>query len=271
MTLTLKASFPAHSGKELLDRAVLGEPPPLKSATFAITPVRPFAAGSHPDLNAAVMDMLARLVNCACDQLEGELEAAFCRICKFLELDSGGLWRLSSQEPANFSLVHLYLSPTKMANAAEAAPAEGAVPSFAHSQALRLGSGADSQASFPWISAEVRSGRAVVFSTRSELPPHATEDKENLARLGIQSAIINPVKTDGRLMGAVSFAFNREQAWSEPLMQRLQFITQVLACGMEQIIQRNELRAPVVDAREFKAALDQFAVAAITDPQGEIT
>jgi len=48
----------------------------------------------HRDFNALLMDMLARLADCAGGELQHELETAFGRICGFLEIDRAGFWQL---------------------------------------------------------------------------------------------------------------------------------------------------------------------------------
>jgi transcriptional regulator with GAF, ATPase, and Fis domain len=87
----------------------------------------------------------------------------------------------------------------------------------------------ESKGSFPWITAQAKRGRAIVFSSLKELPVEAELDKQALVRLNTGSSVVIPFLVQGEVHGAVSFDRVQESAWPELLISRLQLVAEGLA------------------------------------------
>src|SRR5262249_8679469 len=115
-------------------------------------------------------------------------------------------------------------------------------------------------------------GNTVAFSRVHQLPAEAEQDKGALTRLGIRSGIIIPFSGQSGVLGAVSFELlDEERAWPELLVKRLELIAKVFADTTARQQAEESLKACTNEFITLKAALDEHAMVAITDPHGKIT
>src|SRR5262249_30981478 len=150
----------------------------------------------------------------------------FRQVCEFLEIERGGMWRRGSKGPETFSLEHLFPRLEKCPAKSQARIAEADPPVSATGLEAM---GADSRTHFPWITSQVLRGNRVVFSSLSQLPAEAQEDKETLACLGLRAAVVIPFNVDGNVLAAVNFAMSGAgRPWPAGLVERLTFVAQVL-------------------------------------------
>jgi formate hydrogenlyase transcriptional activator len=221
------------------------------------------------DFNDLLIQLLARFANCPANQIDREVHVAFDRVCELIHIERAGLWLRSNDGAQSFLLAHLYTAPHAPSSKCQPSPPIGAIPSF-HSWSVGLG--ADSNARFPWLSAQAVRGASFVFSNVDQLPTEAQRDKRALGALGIRSGSILPILANGKAIAAASFALHQEVTeWPEGLVQRLKLFTLALANGMERKLNQEDLTVATTEINAFKALLDQHAIVTTTDPQGRIT
>jgi transcriptional regulator with GAF, ATPase, and Fis domain len=203
-------------------------------------------APSHGNFTALLMDVLARFANCAGGQLENELETSFGRICQFLEIDRAGLWQVCGTE--SFALQYLYPHPTE--------GSDGQRTSRPDSPWLCGGFKCDFKSCFPWISTQVRDGRTILFSSPSELPPEAEEDKEAMGWFGAEAGAVMPFAVDGKVLGAMHFSMERpERPWPADLVDRLKLVTQILGNTIVRNIREDQLKKSLWEIKQLKEQL----------------
>jgi transcriptional regulator with GAF, ATPase, and Fis domain len=221
-----------------------------KRLLIRINPFTESGPNSHSDFNALLMDMMARFAKCAGAQLEAELQTVFRQICEFLEIERGGIWRRGSKEPESFSLEHLFPRLEKCPARSQAQTAEAGPP-------VSADFGADSKTHFPWITAQVLRGNRIVFSSLSQLPAEAREDKETLACLGLGAAVVVPFNVDGNVLAAVNFAMSgADRPWPAGLVERLTFVAQVVGNAMLRSVREDELQVALMEIKQLKERLE---------------
>ena len=100
-------------------------------------------------------------------------------------------------------------------------------------------------AAMPWISAHLAGGTLVRFARHADLPPEAAADVAMLRQFSIGAAVIVPLAGDGAVVGALSFATEREGfEWPDALLPRVQLFGEVLAAALaRQTAERREREA----------------------------
>jgi PAS domain S-box-containing protein len=229
-----------------------------------------FGSNVDNELNAILMDILARFASCPGTQLEREFEAALRRVCQFLKIERVGLWSRCAEETDTFTMTQLCalsVTPASQQQSPELIPIQcGLWAAPAHARLSHLGS--EFRPNFPWISEQLRCGRASVFSSLSQLPTAAEHDQRAFAQLGIHAAAVIPFKEDGLVIGAINFELNPAAgACSEELLKCLKLATPILANAVVGKMREQKLR----EAHGLEAVLDADAIISTTDPEGRIT
>jgi len=86
---------------------------------------------------------------------------------------------------------------------------------------------------FPWSVGQLRQGKLVRFSRLDGLPSNAAVDRATYARLSIGSAIGVPLAVGSTVMGMLVLSVqDREQAWADDVVQRLEFIAGIFASAL---------------------------------------
>jgi len=197
--------------------------------------------------NALMIDVLERFANCTGAELDAEVQSAFGRICEYLKIESGGLWRHRQKDAGTFTLEHLYPRSENVASQGqpEVASSEPELPSV------------DSKACFPWLSEQVSRGRTIFFSGLSQLPAEASRDKDALVEAGILSGAIVPFFVNGMVFRAANFTLSTEQwTWTRKLVERLKFVTQVFGSALVRSLREQELTKALSEVKELKSRLD---------------
>ena len=176
-------------------------------------------------------DLSARFVKLAPDALDREIEEAQRRICETLGLD-----RSTLGQPDNAGkpqLTHSWAAP-------------GCTP-VPRGQAAPI---------LPWLTARIRAGHLVRFTSVSELPEKAAVDKETLRRVGAKSVLSFPLwVSDGRF-GVLAFGtVHAEREWPEILVTRLQLVAEVFANALARRAAEESLRAALAAAEALKEQL----------------
>jgi transcriptional regulator with GAF, ATPase, and Fis domain len=83
---------------------------------------------------------------------------------------------------------------------------------------------------FPWYTAKLRGGEAVVVESLDDLPEEAMREKAHSVKAGVKATLIIPLTVAGRLLGAIGFvALRTARTWPETLVGRLQLVGQIFA------------------------------------------
>jgi formate hydrogenlyase transcriptional activator len=234
------------------------------------------AAKTHPaDFNSLFTDAFGRLANCPWDRTDKEAQMAFWQFCQSLNIYRAGFWKREDEDRHSFRLRYRYATRTNAwkGNQAESHWGDGpADQSIANFDEFGFGNRAHSAEWYPWLSREAAAGRVVVVSNLEQLPAAAARDKQVLKRLGVGACAVIPFLADGKVIGAAGFTLSRDAAgWPHLSFDRLRIVTQVIGGGMLQAIRQTEYRAALRDLGNFRAALDEHAIFAMTDLQGRLT
>lgn len=177
-------------------------------------------------------EISARFVNLPTDRVDSEIQDAQGRVCECLGFDRSTFWQVSDRGDGVLELTHIHEPQDRppiaqpadermLSNGDWALRAPEDPPALMHMQA---------QGFFPWITEEIRQGRAVFVSKLDDLPAEASRDREMLARYGAKSTAVLPFLAGGAVVGAMTFAMMREERqWPEKLVNRLQLVAQVFA------------------------------------------
>lgn len=195
------------------------------------------------EFEGLLLDILARFINLSAEEVDSEIEHALNRVCEFLGLDRAGFWRQCQAEAGLFVLTHQCVRLDKLQAPFAPEKPKLAGNGAAHANGRTLPLGSELNSCYPWLTAEVKRGRTIVFSKLADLPLEAEPDKSELLRLGTRSSAITPVLVQGQVLGAVSFEMLRsEKTWSEPLVKRLEFVAEVFAQATARKLSDEKLR-----------------------------
>jgi formate hydrogenlyase transcriptional activator len=166
-------------------------------------------------------DLSSRFVHLAPDQVDLEIESAMQAICEVLGLDRCTLAK-HDEAARRFHLSHKW-----------AAAGIHPMPDFIPDEAI------------PWISATIRSGNVVQFSSLNDIPEGAAPDRAmTLHQVKAKSGTILPLCAGGKVLGGLAFdAVVSERQWSKQLTSRLQLIAQVFANALERKRSSEDLQA----------------------------
>ena len=89
-------------------------------------------------------------------------------------------------------------------------------------------------AQFPWTVARLKNNGIVRFSRTDELPEAASPDRASYERAGTRSHLSLPLRAGGPTVGVLSVdTVHLEHAWSDDLVERLRFLSEAFANGIE--------------------------------------
>ena len=181
---------------------------------------------------ALVIDISTEFINLPSDQIDAHIENALRRICECLNVDLSTLWQWSESASHFMTLTHLH------------SPPEGP----------KRPKSINVQESFPYTLNKLLGGQVVIDFT-DDLPPEAAADQKTLRLYGIQSHVAIPLSTGkGEMIGILSFdALSQKRAWSEPIVEKLCLVAQVLANALSRKhsdLQLRESRARLSMATE---------------------
>ena len=240
-----------------LERLILGLP---KNSLRASVNFSYLADNCNRDFDALLFNMVGRLTACLDGGLDLEIQEAFRRVSECLEIKRATLWGRPGEADNFFTLTYRFAARKPRSGESRielfSANQKALVVRLSQRSSMRLGS--KSTTCFPWMSAQVEAGKAVLFSNQSQLPPEATRDKEALALLGIRSCAVIPFRAEGKVLGAASFVLNPADATRpHDLLERLIRATEVLGIGILRAKQNSELQAAVRELGEIKESLSK--------------
>lgn len=221
------------------------------------------------NLYQLLSEILARFGDRPATQLEREVESAFSRLCRFLDLQSASLWCRNAKDSESFGLAHIY-SLAKSVNGQHSGNdmADRAKADITPCSAtLRVGD--DLETCLPWISDRAKKGEAVALTYPAQLSIEAKDDWNMLRRNGYGSVIAIPFPAEGRTFGVFCFG-TRSEPLPKGTLERFKIVATILGDAVLRNARENELKIATRDLSDFKIALDEHAIVDVTDLEGRI-
>jgi PAS domain S-box-containing protein len=154
-----------------------------------------------------LIELSARFIRLAPEEVDREIQDAQRRICNYLGFDRSSLFQQSLEDPAAFLLTHFYQRP------------DMPPPPLGKFDAVVV---------FPWTTKQLRGGETVIISKLDDLPAEAARDEESYRRYGTLSLVVVPLPIGRGALGALTFASAQERAdWPQALVKRLQLVAEV--------------------------------------------
>jgi formate hydrogenlyase transcriptional activator len=111
---------------------------------------------------------------------------------------------------------------------------------------------------FPWCTRTALSGQRFTFGRIDDLPVEATKDKEALRRYGPKSNLALPLRSNGKLIGTLTFGSMREQrAWDSRLVERLGLVAEIFANALAHARADEELHRAYREIEDLKHRLEK--------------
>ena len=122
--------------------------------------------------------------------------------------------------------------------------------------------------SAPWHAARLRAAQSVIFSHIDELPIDTVGEREFVRRHAPKSGAVFPLVIEGRLIGAVAFgAIRQHRIWPPDIVDRLRFVSQIIASALGRKRADEELRAALADNERLRGRLEAENVYLQTEVQ----
>lgn len=151
-------------------------------------------------------DLSATFVNLPSDQVDTEIQRWMGRIGTFLEMDIGTVAQFSD-DVTNGRFTHRWAV-----------------------ESLRLPANGPRASDFPWVSAQIASGKIVRAADVRDLPKEAATDRKHFISLGILSNISIPLSVGGTIVGVLSFnSRSPAEAWHATYVERYKLLGDVFA------------------------------------------
>jgi signal transduction histidine kinase len=119
------------------------------------------------------------------------------------------------------------------------------------------GAGAEAALTMPWLSRFARADIAVLID-RDLLPPNAEQDREELARIGVQSLIGTAFISRGEMFGSLSAASGDSGPWPEVLIDDLRLLTSAITARITLEHSRRALAEAIDAGTEAQLAYQHF-------------
>jgi PAS domain S-box-containing protein len=225
------------------------------------------------EFESLLVDILARFVNLPAKESSREIEGALDRVCAFLRLDRAELWTRTGPKRDSLRLAQRSqcLNRDRVAHATNGKSGADGNTLMPGPMVDSVAGSAEFEVCFPWLAAQAKLGKTIVFSKPQELHPEANQDREMLSRAGTRSAVVIPFLVGGELLGVVSFdMLSHERAWPQLLVSRLEFVAQIFANATARQFVEQGLAISNLEIFQLKTALDQHAIVSATDATGKI-
>jgi len=156
-------------------------------------------------------EISADFINLPASQVDSKIEDAQRHMCELLDLDRSALWQVSEKKTGNLVLTHIHPPP-----------------------GIPRSEWPDARDIFPWTLQNVLSGKIVIVSKMSDLPPEAGRDRESFDRWNTKASVVVPLSIGGETAGALSFSCLREERdWPETVVKGFVLLAQVFASALD--------------------------------------
>ena len=168
-----------------------------------------------------VQSVSSILIGSAHPDIDRALECVLAQIGEYLHIDHATVWEYDSVETTGeFRVLCGWV-----------APGSAALPGIVKHD------------SFPWIADELRSGRVVMFSDRSELPEEAATDRRTFEKIGVRAHLSMPLAVGDHTVGALSLGvLGRRRNWSDVPIDRLRVVMDAISNALDRKATHNKLR-----------------------------
>jgi formate hydrogenlyase transcriptional activator len=111
---------------------------------------------------------------------------------------------------------------------------------------------------FPWCARIALSGQRLNIGRIDDLPVEAEKDKQALRRHGPKSSLALPLRSNGKLIGALTFGSMREQReWDNRLVERLVLVADIFANALAHARADEELQRASREIEDLKHRLEK--------------
>jgi formate hydrogenlyase transcriptional activator len=111
---------------------------------------------------------------------------------------------------------------------------------------------------FPWCARTALSGQRLNFGRIDDLPVEAEKDKQTLRRYGPKSNLALPLRSNGKLIGTLTFGSMREQReWDSRLVERLGLVAEIFANALAHVRADEELHRAYREIEDLKHRLEK--------------
>jgi formate hydrogenlyase transcriptional activator len=111
---------------------------------------------------------------------------------------------------------------------------------------------------FPWCARAALNGQRLNFARIDDLPVEAAQDKEALRRCGLKSHLSLPLRSNGKLIGALAFGSIREQqGWDSQIVERLGLVAEIFANALARARVDEELCQAYREIEDLKHRLEK--------------
>jgi formate hydrogenlyase transcriptional activator len=108
-----------------------------------------------------------------------------------------------------------------------------------------------------WLIARLARGELVAVTRPDELPPEAIAEREQERRTGGCSMLGVPASVSGRVMCALVIdASSFSRRWPQPLIERLQLVSEILGGALQRWRHENALRSSLAEIERLNARLE---------------
>ena len=121
----------------------------------------------------------------------------------------------------------------------------------------------DVSARFPWLTAKMIRNEPVTIDAMDQFPDEATNERQYCENLGIQSFTMVPAMLGGEAVAALALDdCNSPQIWTDGVVQRLQFVTGMIASARDRARRQREIE----DLRRFERAISKISTTFVNLP-----
>jgi formate hydrogenlyase transcriptional activator len=183
---------------------------------------------------STLMEISSVLVNLHSSKVDAEITQSQKRVCETLGLERSTLMQISPDG------LHGMVTHSWASDEFEQAPPFLSVKDF------------------PWCARTALSGQRFTFGRIDDLPVEATKDKEALRRYGPKSNLAHPLRSNGKLIGALAFGSMREQReWDSRLVRRLGLVAEIFANALAHTRTDEELGRAYREIEDLKHRLEK--------------
>jgi signal transduction histidine kinase len=165
----------------------------------------------HEGFEALLDDISTAMARTPAHEIDAAIKRWLREIVLALEVDRGTIWERASPN-LGFVGTHWWARP--------------GIPGLPRDlNAMKIS---------PWMTGEALAGRAVVFSSRADLPKHDMKLREFLKRYGPEAHVMLPLEIGGVVVGALTCGkFRGPRDWPPNLVRRLRVVGQIIAGALD--------------------------------------
>jgi transcriptional regulator with GAF, ATPase, and Fis domain len=183
---------------------------------------------------SALIEISSVLVNLHSTKVDAEIMQSQKRVCETFGLERSALMQISPDG------LHGLVTHSWASDECQQAPPFLSVENF------------------PWCARTALSGQRLNIGRIDDLPFEAEKDKQALRRYGPKSNLALPLRSNGKLIGALTFGSMREQReWDSRLVERLGLVAEIFANALAHARADEELHQAYREIEDLKHRLEK--------------